>query len=204
MSLQVKAPTVHAVLKGMAAGGRGYGISHYWDGTVLTVTSDSGTSSADLAWYGGKPTVVTVTEQEDGSYAADMSFREIAAAVQAGTMVLSRSVLPNGMEFYGQLAIYTPELISFSTYIAYGDVNLSVFCHIAADESVTIGSAPNGEKDMPYTVQATKSGNTVTVTAAYSDFHDEKTVIELDDDGVPIRVTKDGESCSLWWGGFDA
>ena len=48
MSENERTPTVCARLKAVIAGGKGYGISHRWDGTVLTVTSDSGSSSADL------------------------------------------------------------------------------------------------------------------------------------------------------------
>lgn len=48
MELNVISDAVTAVITGQVVGGNGYGISHSWEGAVLTVTSDSGTASADL------------------------------------------------------------------------------------------------------------------------------------------------------------
>lgn len=48
MELNITGDTLTAVLTGQVVGGNGCGIFHKWDGSVLTVTSDSGTSSADL------------------------------------------------------------------------------------------------------------------------------------------------------------
>ena len=48
MELNMTGDTLTAVLTGQVVGGNGRGIFHKWEGSVLTVTSDSGTSSADL------------------------------------------------------------------------------------------------------------------------------------------------------------
>ena len=203
MSLHVKTPAVHAVLKGMAAGGRGYGISHSWEGTVLTVTSDSGTSAADLVGPAGALLLVTVTECEDGTYAADKTYGDIAAAVERGDLVLTRVVMENGNELYGQLGVFSPQLASFSTYMEYGALNLCLFCHVFADDRVEITYPPAEEEMLPYLVTVTKAGDTVTVKVSYSDFHDEDTVLTLDEKGVPVSVTRNGDSCTLDWEGFD-
>ena len=204
MSLVIKPPTVQASLKAMVVGGRGYGISHAWDGTVLTVTSDSGSSSADLKGAAGEMTVVTLSEQVDGTYVADLSFGEMVKALGENKLLVSRMVLANGNEAFGQLALVSPQMISFSTYMEFGQLNLCVFCHVFSDDRVVLSYPASCEEDLPYQIFASKEDSVVTVTASYSDYRDVETVIELDEEGVPVRVTKNGQSCNLQWEGFDA
>ena len=110
MSDYQKDPAIYAKLKAVVAGGKGYGISHSWEGTVLTVTSDSGTSSADLVGPAGDFGRLTEEEKQeflesakdcmgadlfvaeitltDDVYTADKTFAEIKAAIDAGQVVV--------------------------------------------------------------------------------------------------------------------
>ena len=170
---------------------------------MLHVTSDSGTSSADLMGPAGRLYVVNIIEQDDGSYRADKTFAEIAGAVEEGRVVLCRVAFPNEYEIYGYLALYSSQVVSFSTYMEFGILPLRIFYHISADDRVTITYPDKDTAEMPYLVRASKSDTTITVTATYSDFRDEVTVLELDENGVPVSVTKDGDLCTLQWEGFD-
>ena len=85
----------------------------------------------------------------------------------------------------------------------FGILPLRIFYHISADDRVTITYPDKDTAEMPYLVRASKSDTTITVTATYSDFRDEVTVLELDENGVPVSVTKDGDLCTLQWEGFD-
>ena len=77
-----------ACLKAVVTGGKGYGISHSWDGSVLTVSSDSGSSSADLKGPAGMPLFVVEFRLENGGYVANHSFDEIKAHIAAEEFVM--------------------------------------------------------------------------------------------------------------------
>lgn len=83
-----------ACLKAVVIGGKGYGISHSWDGSVLTVSSDSGSSSADLMGPAGArgpagvETVVAEVRLENGECVSNLSFAEIKEHIDAGDTVV--------------------------------------------------------------------------------------------------------------------
>ena len=137
--MKLEMPVVHAALKAVVTGGRGYGISHRWDGTVLTVSSDSGSSAADLVGPCGpagrfadmtevektqfaedvleymdvsKLVVVGFWQREDGIWLADKTMEELRTAIEKGhTVVCEQSI--EGASLRGQLIGYSEELMVF-------------------------------------------------------------------------------------------
>lgn len=75
--------------------------------------------------------------------------------------------------------------------------------HVEKDPSADDSGATVSGTGMPESIHTVKSDDGVTVTAVYSDGRNIVTVIVLNDSGDPISVTKDGESCTLTWEGFD-
>ncbi len=199
MSLKIETPTVCAQLRGMVVGGKGYGISHRWDGTVLTVTSDSGSSSADLVGEpgpAGAELFVVELRLVDGVYTADKTFEELKGPIAAGNVVVC--------DFFGadsrtrcRMTTCTDYSITFVMQSVLGADEYFVF----TADGVTHMTAEI-EEDLPSKVTTVKDGNTVTVTAAYG-LMDEVTTITLNDDGDPVAVTKDGKTVTLTWEGFD-
>ena len=205
-----------ACLKAVVIGGKGYGISHSWDGSVLTVSSDSGSSSADLLGPAGDrgpagvETVVAELRLEDGVYVSNLSFAEIKGHIDAGDTVVC--------DFVGMDSRTRCPLINFTDYSATF-VLQSVFgadehFYITADgvTHMAAASEDDGEKEvfpedvlLPHLVSVVKAENTVLVTANYSvgDGRSVMTTIELNENGDPISVARDGEVCSLTWEGFD-
>lgn len=210
MSIVMKPDTLQAVLTGMVVGGKGYGISHRWDGSVLTVYSDSGSSSADLLGPQGPQGIagsvaerllVTVTKGTDGSYAADTSFGDIEAAIAGGVQPSVKLVGANG-ESYGQLVSYASgRMVQFSAWLHGGTVDASTVVTVDADDQVYV-TYPTEPRVVG--VSARKDGSTVTVTVSYADLSSRELVIALNEDGDPVSVTEDGAVCTLTWEGFDA
>lgn len=205
-----------ACLKAVVIGGKGYGISHSWDGSVLTVSSDSGSSSADLLGPAGArgpagvETVVAEVRLKDGVYVSNLSFAEIKGHIDAGDTVVC--------DFVG---VDSRTRCQLTTFAAYGAAFLMPSV-LGADEyfvftadgvtHVAAASEDDGEKEifpedvlLPHLVSVVKAENTVLVTANYSvgDGRSVMTTIELNDNGDPISVARDGEVCTLTWEGFD-
>lgn len=199
MHLNIETPTMHAQLRGMVAGGKGYGISHRWDGTVLTVTSDSGSSSADLVGpegpMGAKQVVVTFTEQ-GGEYIADKTFAEVKAAIDGGNTVVADW---SNVKLRGAYTGGDDTLLEFTFHSFMG---ADTYLILQQDETVTYLVSTVGEEEIPSRVMVTKLGDTVRVTATYG-WVDEVTTIALNEKGDPVSVTKNGETTTLVWEGFD-
>ena len=199
-----------ACLKAVVVGGKGYGISHSWDGSVLTVSSDSGSSSADLMGPAGVETVVAELRLEDGVYVSNLSFAEIKGHIDAGDTVVC--------DFVGMDSRTRCPLINFTDYSATF-VLQSIFgadehFYITADgvTHMAAASEDDGEKEvfpedilLPHLVSVVKAENTVLVTANYSvgDGRSVMTTIELNDNGDPISIARGDEVCSLTWKGFE-
>lgn len=201
MGVSMEVPTVHARLCAVVAGGKGYGISHRWDGTVLTVTSDSGSSSADLAGpAGAKQFVVTMTGSEE-PYTADKTFAEVKAALDDGNVVVADWT---NLKLRGQLTGYSDDLLEFTFHSFLG---ADAYLILQSDNTVTHLVSEVGKEKIPSQVSVAKNGNVITVTATVSGslggFGDEVTTITLNDDGDPVSVTKDGKTTTLTWSGFD-
>ena len=192
--------TIKAKLCATVTGGRGYGISHSWDGTVLTVASDSGSSSADLMGPRGPAGGELYTVElrlEDGVYVSDKSFAEVKEHIDYGDVV--------ACEFVGLDSRTRCQLTTWTEYSAMF-VMQSV---LGADEYFTLtaegvshAAADWAERETPTQVQTVLNGNTLTVTAVYG-WASEVTEVTLDDSGVPVSVTKDGVTTALTWEGFD-
>lgn len=205
MSLTMTADTVRAVLEGTVVGGNGYGISHSWNGSVLTVTSDSGSSAADLRGPAGpagsdaERLIVTVSETA-GGYASDKSFGEICEAIEQGVLPVARLLGANG-ESYGQLVSFAAErMLQFSAWLHGGTVDASTVITIGADDAVYVTYPA---EPAAVGVSAVKSDSTVTVTVSYDDLSEEIATITLNEDGDPVSVTREGVTCALSWEGFD-
>lgn len=209
MSLTKETNRVYAALTGTVVGGKGHGISHRWDGTVLTVSSDSGTSSADLQGAGAK-TVVTVTEIGDGSYAADMTFPQVTAAIAAGDAV-AVEWHPNGNTVY-----VLPLLVHEASAVYFqGDFlgTASVYFRLNSDNTVEKLEFPYEPHRDVTAVSVSKSDLTqtddnwygyyyITVDSTYADGGTDQVVITLDHTEKPISVTRNGVECTLTWEGF--
>lgn len=205
MSLTMTADTICAVLTGTVVGGKGYGISHRWDGSVLTVSSDSGSSSADLRGPAGPAgteavkLLVTVTET-DGVYTADKTFAELSEAIEGGILPVVRLIGANG-ESYGQLVSYAAErMLQFSMWLHGGGVDASTVIGIGVDDKVNV-TYPT--EPQAVAVSAVKTDDTVTVTVSYADLSSEVTTITLDVNSDPVSVTQNGVTCAMSWEGFD-
>lgn len=195
MSLEIEVPTVYAKLRGMVAGGKGYGISHRWDGTVLTVTSDSGSSSADLVGPAGELFVVRF-EETGGVYTADKTFAEVKAAVDQGDVVVGDWT---NTGYRGQLTGIDEDVLLFTFHSFTGE---SACLALRSDNTVDYLESEVGKENMPSRVAVVKTDAQITVTATYG-WNDEETVISLNDDGDPVSVTKGDQTTVLTWEGFD-
>ena len=168
MKADFTSDAIAAVLTAQVVGGNGYGISHSWDGTVLTVTSDSGTIAADLrgpAGAQGEPGpagadgrdaalfAVTLTQEDDDRFRADRPFGQVQEAIQRGDRVVAVWEPGNGetMVFpvfaYGESTVYFQGdyMGSASLYFRmYGDgsvVRTAVpYCKLPA-----VGAEENGK-----------------------------------------------------------
>lgn len=194
MSLKLETPTVHAKLRGMVAGGNGYGISHRWDGTVLTVTSDSGSSSADLAGPAGAKQFVIAFSQTDGIYTADKPFAEVKAAIDRGDMVVG-----DWIGLRGQLTGIDDSVLLFTFHSFTGE---SVCLALHSDNTVDYLESEVGKEDIPSRVVVTKTDTQLTVTATHG-WGERVTTIALNNDGDPVSVTQDDQTTTLVWEGFD-
>ncbi|MBR4077520.1 MAG: hypothetical protein IKK17_02835 [Oscillospiraceae bacterium] len=192
-----------ACVKAVVIGGKGYGISHSWDGSVLTVSSDSGSSSADLMGPAGArgpagvETVVAEVRLEDGVYVSDLSFAEIKEHIDAGDTVVC--------DFVG---VDSRTRCQLTTFAEYGAAFLMPSV-LGADEyfvftadGVTHAAAEEEKEAIPNQVSVVKAEGAVTVTAVYG-FDEQVTTITLNDNGDPVTVERDDEVCTLTWEGFD-
>ena len=184
----------------------GGSISHAWEGTTLYVTSDSGTSGADLKGADGKDGadaetfLVTVTGSDADGYTADKTFAEISAAVEAGAVVSARVAMGTGCG-YGQLVSFAAgKLVQFGSYSRSGTLELSFTVTVSADDTVTVRYPA---QRCAVRVASVKSESSVTVTSAYDDGTESVSVVTLDANGDPVSVTTDGVTCTLTWEGFD-
>ena len=180
-------------------GGKGYGIRHSWDGSVLTVSSDSGSSSADLMGprgpAGGELFVAEI--RLDGEeYVCDKSFEEVKKHIDLGDMVVCEFVGYDSRG-RGQLTICTDYSATFVLQSVFG---ADEYFTLTA-EGVTHMAAEN-EEETPSRVEVVKTDNTVTVTAVYG-FSERVTAIELNDSGDPVLVVQEGKEIALEWSGFD-
>ena len=202
MGLNVKTPTVNAVLKGMVVGGKGYGISHSWNGSVLTVTSDSGTSSADLLGPvgpagEGAEMFVAQLNLENGKYTADKTFAEVKEHIAAGELVVCDFVGADS-KTRCPLTTYTEYSATFVLQSLFGTDEY----FILTDDGVTHMAAEKEKKLV--SVASVKNGTSLTVTAKYDDGSSSVTQITLDEDDVPLTVARGFQSVALTWEGFDA
>ena len=222
MSLQITAPTIQARLRAVVPGGKGYGISHQWEGTVLTVTSDSGSSSADLMGpvgpagdfhqlteaeklvfleeakeYIGPHLFVAELRWENDGYTPDKSFGELSEAISAGKTVVCDLI---GADSRTRCTLGTYTDYS-AVFVLHSPLGADEYFVITA-EGVTHILPEEDEEELPSRVAVVKSDAAVTVTAAYA-LTDEVTTIALDDNGDPVSVTKDGTTITLEWSGFD-
>lgn len=94
-----------------------------------------------------------------------------------------------------------------------------VSCYINSDNELIFvtntgnelnaGKLPEGSGDSDFvlpsatSVSAVKTDNSITVTATYDNNTQSVSVIELDGNGDPVTVTKDGKTCTLSWEGFE-
>lgn len=200
--MKMETPTIHAQLRGVVAGGKGYGISHSWNGTVLTVTSDSGTSSADLIGPAGpmgtKQYVVTFTENE-GTFTADKTFAEVKAVVGDGNLVVADWLFLSGA-LRGHLTGLSDALLEFTFHSFLG---ADEYLILGADDVVTHVVSDVGEETLPSLVSVTKiDENTIEVVETCG-WGDETTNIALNENGDPVSVTKGDEIIHLRWWGFD-
>ncbi len=196
-------PVAFARLTAVVTGGKGYGISHSWDGSVLTVTSDSGSSSADLLGPAGTGVFVVELRQENGTYTADKSFDELKEHIDAGDVVVCDFIAADS-RIRCALALYTSYSAAFVMQSVFG---ADEYFYITAD-GVTHLVSKVGEDKMPSQVEVVKNGNAITVTATVSGslggWGTEVTTITLDEDGYPKTVTRDdGTTTTLTWEGFD-
>lgn len=201
MSSNTDMTTVCGVLQAVVTGGKGYGISHCWNGTVLEVTSDSGTSSADLAGAAGKQTLVTVTGNDTDGFAADMTFAEVTAAIEAGDAVAAKWEEDASAAFFHLMGCDATMVMFQMDWMGQQSELLA----LAADDTVThIVFAYKDEGESSVTsVSVTKTDSTVTVTAVYDGGDSVDTVITLDAEGYPVSVERDGVTTTLTWEGFD-
>ena len=171
---------------------------------MLTVRSDSGSSSADLMGpmgatgpAGGKMFVAEF-RLADGAFVCDKSFEEVKVAVAAGDVVVCEFVGVDSRT-RGQLTTCTDYSI---TFVMQSILGADEYFTLTADGITHMTADNESEKDAPSGVNVIKDGNNVTVTAVYG-FSEEVTTIALDDSGVPVTVTKDGKTTTLTWEGFD-
>ncbi len=181
-------------------GGKGYGIRHSWEGSVLTVSSDSGSSSADLMGprgpAGGEIFVAEI-RLEDEVYVCDKSFEEVRSAIAAGDVVVCEFVGYDSRS-RGQLTTCTDYSAMFVMQSIFGE---DEYFTLTAD-GVSHNVKTKEEPEVPTQVQSVLAGNILTVTAVYG-WESEVTEIALDDSGVPVSVSKDGVTTVLTWEGFD-
>ena len=188
-----------AYLKAVVTGGKGYGISHSWDGSVLTVSSDSGSSSADLMGPAGTPMFVVEFRLEDGEYAADHSLEEVRAHIAAGELVMGMFV---GSDSKTRCLMTTDTEYSV-TFVMQSLLGMDEYFILTADGVTHMAAEANSGEEVPSRVEVVKADSVVTVTEVCG-FSEVVTTIALDDDGTPVSVTKDGVTTHLMWEGFDA
>ena len=194
--MKVEIPTIRAKLCGMVVGGNGYGISHRWDGTVLTVTSDSGTSSADLEGPAGASRFVVAMTETDGTFIADKTFAEAKAAFDEGNVVVADWT---NLKLRGQLTGYANDLLEFTFHSFLG---ADEYLILSADGTITHLVSEVGKEKVPSRVIVNKTDTALQVTATV-DGVDQVTTIALNEDGDPVSVTKGGKTTTLTWEGFD-
>ena len=196
MERNEQTPVIYGCLKAVVTGGKGYGISHSWDGSVLTVSSDSGSSSADLMGPAGAPLFVAEIRLEDGAYVSDKTFEELKEHIEAGDVVVCELVGADSRTRC-PMTTYTDYSAVFVVQTPFGEDEYFVLTSEGLMHTVV-----EKEEKLPSAVRCVLADNALTVTAVYSS-GEAVTVIALDEEGNPLSVARDGKNCALTWEGFD-
>ena len=193
--------SLQAKLQGMVS--RGVRSAHIdGDGHLIFVMTDGALLDLGIVTESGSLFVVGITEHDDGSCTADKPFFEIRQAVSEGRRVIATLAAGDRGSFYGALHACSESLIQFGGWCRSGEFDTSFAVNIYRTDDVTVGY-PDYEERYPVSVAAVKEGSTVTVTAAYADDSTAVSVIELDEEGNPLSVTRGGVTTALSWEGFD-
>ena len=74
---------------------------------------------------------------------------------------------------------------------------------VEAEPSYLVKPPETAKGSLPASIIAVKTDADVTVTVEYLDGSNVVTIITLNDDGAPVTVERDGQTCTLTWEGFD-
>lgn len=142
--------------------------------------------------------VVTITSNDDGTYSADKTFSEVYTAGYGAIAVWC----PNGSDSYVfSVNGYNQEVIFFQSDL-FGQS--SIFFRFYNDETIHMTEVTYDSDDEPPTnVNSVRDGNTIIVTATYSNGGKSVSTITLNEDSYPISVLKGGVETSLTWEGFE-
>lgn len=148
---------------------------------------------------GGAEMFVAELRLEDGVYVSDQTFAEMKEHIEAGDVVVCEFV---GADSRTRCHMTTCTDYS-ATFVMQSVLGADEYFTFTADGVTHMVAESNEDaEEMPDSVSAVKTDNTITVTATYG-LREIVTTIVLDDNGYPMSVTKDGKNCALSWEGFD-
>ena len=159
-------------------------------------------NNSDDVNIGANCFVVTFAD-DGGTWSADKAFADVKAAISNGDVVVC-DIVAGSTHSRGIMFLHDESMISFVVHFWSGT---DTYYTLMSNETVTVFDSAEDVGAVPYSVDAVKAGNTVTVTANYRAAFGASTTsvstITLDDNGYPVGVTKDGKDCALSWGGFE-